>query len=431
MKQLVFDALIVGIALFSMFFGAGNIIFPPYVGLASGNEWLLGFVSYYLADVGLALAAIFAMLRSDSIDKVEGVMVRLGHIPARLMMGICVLCIGPLLAVPRTCATTFSISILPLVGDGALWQPLFAVLYFVIVWICSVREVAVVDILGRYLTPVLVLGLMALIVAGCLNPIGPVAAAPTIEEHTVLTGILSGYQTLDMMGAMVFGLIVVNALKAKGHTSDAHKFLSVALATVIAGALLLIIYGGLCYLGASVSTLYPPDIDKGKLITNIATHLLGVSGALILRIVVALACLTTGIALTASTGTFFHTVSRGRCNYAVMVTVVCVFSALVASMGLDAIIAFAGPILLFIYPGAVVVVLLTFFDKIIRSDRIVRFACAGALLGSLCDVLATYIPDVFGSLALLPLQSYGFGWLLPAAVCGLAGAWRKSGGCCE
>jgi LIVCS family branched-chain amino acid:cation transporter len=428
MKRLVFDALIVGIALFSMFFGAGNIIFPPYVGLASGNEWGLGFVCYYLADVGLALAAILAMLRSDSIDKVEGVMVRLGHIPAKLMMGICVLCIGPLLAVPRTCATTFSISIQPIVGEGDFWPLLFAVLYFVMVWICSVREVAVVDILGRCLTPVLFLGLMVLIVAGGINPIGPVAAAPIIEEHTVLTGILSGYQTLDMMGAMVFGLIVVNALKAKGHTSDERKFLSVVLATVIAGALLLLVYGGLCYLGATVSTLYPPDIDKGLLITNIATRLLGVPGTVILRVVVALACITTGIALTASTGTFFHTVSNGRCNYVVMVTVVCVFSAVVASMGLDAIIEFAGPILLFLYPGAVVVVVLAFFDRIVRA-RVVRFACTGALLGSLCDVLATYAPDVFGVLV-LPLQSYGFGWLLPAAVCGLAGAWKKGGGCC-
>jgi LIVCS family branched-chain amino acid:cation transporter len=422
MKHLVFDALIVGVALFSMFFGAGNIIFPPYVGLASGSQWLLGFTCYYLADVGLALAAIFAMLHSAGIDRAEGVFVRLGSVPAKLMMGASVLCIGPLLAVPRTCATTWAIAVQPLVGVDALWpHVLFAVLYFAVVWLCSVREFSVVDILGKYLTPVLFAGLLLLIAAGVIHPAGPVAPVPAVGDRVILEGIISGYQTLDMMGALVFGLIVVNALKARGYTGDRRKYLSVALATVIAGLLLLIVYSGLCYLGATAPIAHAPDMDKGLLITTISTHILGPFGATVLSVVVAFACLTTAIALTASTGTFFQSVSDGRCPYVATVTVVCAFSILVASMGLDAIIKLAAPILMFIYPGAVVVVVLAFFDKILRSDRIVRCACLGALLGSLHDVLAAYIPGVFTAFA-LPLQSYGFGWLLPSFVCGALGA---------
>ncbi|MDR1045532.1 MAG: branched-chain amino acid transport system II carrier protein, partial [Candidatus Adiutrix sp.] len=146
-KGFVLDALVAGAALFSMFFGAGNIIFPPAVGLEAANLWYLGHICYYLADVGLALTAVFALLRCDSADRPEGVMARLGVIPARWMMCAVVLCIGPLLGIPRTCATTWSMSAGG-TGEGA--HVLFIALYFAVVWLCTVRETAVVDVLGKY-----------------------------------------------------------------------------------------------------------------------------------------------------------------------------------------------------------------------------------------------------------------------------------------
>ncbi len=426
MKHLGINSLIVGFALFSMFFGAGNIIFPPYVGLAGGPEWLGAYLCYYIADVGLALVAIFAMLRADCIDKPEGPMRRLGSVPSKLMMGAVVICLGPLLAVPRTGATTFSMAVVPLAGTDALWlQMLFTVIFFSATWAFSVKESALVDIVGRYLTPLLVIGLLVMIIMGALNPLGPIADAPKID-NVIWMGISSGYQTLDVLAAMVFGLIVVNALKAKGYTTTKLKFISVSLASVIAGLFLLIVYGGLCYLGATVSTMYPENIDKGALVVTISTLIFGNTGSALLSVVVGLACLTTSVALTGATGTFFHTVTKEKVSYKTVITLVCVFSAIVANVGLNNIIAFAAPILTFLYPGALVMVFLSLFDTQIQNDNIFRFATVGALAVSFCEVMGWYFPETFAFIKVLPFQQLGYGWILPAVICGVIGVFFKA-----
>ena len=426
MKQLSIDSLVVGFALFAMFFGAGNIIFPPYVGLSAGPEWFLGYLCYYIADVGLALVAIFAMLRANCIDRVEGIMFRLGGIPAKVMMGAVVICIGPLLAVPRTCATTFSMAVVPFTGpDAIVIQVLFSILFFAAAFAFSIKESKLVDIVGRYLTPLLVIGLLLMIIVGALNPIGPISDAAKIDNVPWM-GISAGYQTLDVLAALVFGLIVVNALKAKGYTNPRLKFLSVALASVIAGLLLLVVYGGLCYLGATVSTMYPENIDKGLLVVHISNHIFGGTGGVILSVVVGLACLTTAVALIGATGTFFNTLTNGRWSYTVVVTAVCVFSAVFANVGLNNIISIAAPILTFIYPGALAVIVLSLFDSHIKNDNIFRFAAAGALAVSFCEVMGWYWPETFAFIKTLPFQGPGFGWVVPALVCGLAGLFVKA-----
>lgn len=426
MKKLSMDSLIVGFALFAMFFGAGNIIFPPYVGLAAGPEWFTGYLCYYMADIGLALVAIFAMLQANCIDKVGGIMLRLGSVPATIMMGAIVLCVGPLLAVPRTCATTFSLAVVPFTGPDVFWlQVLFSVLYFAATFAFSVKESKLVDIVGQYLTPLLIFGLLLMIIMGGLNPIGPVSDAPKIENIPWM-GIIAGYQTLDVMGALVFGLIVVNALKAKGYTSGRQKFLSVSLASLVAGLLLLIVYGGLCHLGATVSTMYPENIDKGMLVVNIANHIFGATGSIVLSVVVGLACLTTAVAATGAVGTFFNTATKGKWSYSAIVAAVCVFSAIFSTVGLENIIAIAAPILTFLYPGTLVVIVLSLFDGKIKNDNIFRFAVIGALAVSFCEVLGWYWPETFAFIKQLPFQEPGFGWVAPAIACGLIGMFIKS-----
>jgi LIVCS family branched-chain amino acid:cation transporter len=416
-KGFVSDALVAGAALFSMFFGAGNIIFPPGVGLEAANLWYLGHICYFLADVGLALTAVFALLRCDGGDGPEGVMARLGVIPARWMMCAAALCVGPLLGIPRTCAATWSMSVMPAGGTG---EPhvLFAALYFAVVWLCAVRETAVVDVLGKYLTPFLLAGLTALIVAGVANPAGRIVASGADRGEIVLKGIVAGYETMDMIAALFFGLIVIRSLKAKGHGQD-RSFRCAGLAAFVAGALLFVVYGGLCYLGATVSALYPHDMEPGRLVAEIAARVLGPFGAAVLRVTAGLACLTTAGALTGCAGTFFRSLTKDRCSYKAVVTATCLVSAIVACLGLAAIIKLAAPILMILYPGVIVVVAATLFARSAGSDRIVRYACAGALAGSAFDVLGAHFPGVFG---ILPLHAYGLGWLLPALVCGTLGA---------
>ena len=148
MKKHLQDSLVIGFALFSMFFGAGNVIFPPYLGLESGPEWLAGFFSYFMADIGLALLAMFAILRQGSPD---GITARIGRIPSTALMCAIVLCIGPMLAIPRTAATTYETSLAPLVSGFS--PALFSILFFLLILLLCVRETAVVDIVGKILTP--------------------------------------------------------------------------------------------------------------------------------------------------------------------------------------------------------------------------------------------------------------------------------------
>ena len=212
MKKYLQDMLVIGFALFSMFFGAGNVIFPPYLGLSSGPEWLAGFASYFLADIGLALLAMFAILRRGSP---EGITARLGRIPSTALMCVIVLCIGPMLAIPRTAATTYETSLSPLVAGFS--PVLFSALFFLLILLLCVRETAVVDIVGKILTPALLIGLLVLIAVGVLDPIGPVGKVPLVE-NVAATGIEAGYQTMDVLAAIVFGYVILKSAREKGHT---------------------------------------------------------------------------------------------------------------------------------------------------------------------------------------------------------------------
>ena len=169
MKKTVVDSLIIGFALFSMFFGAGNVIFPPYLGLESGPQWGVGFVSYFIADIGLALLSMFAIIRQGSPG---GITSPIGKGPSTLLMCAVVLCIGPMLAIPRTAATTYETSVAPLLSGVS--PVVFSIVFFLLVFLLCVRETAVVDIVGKVLTPALLAGLLVLIVVGVVHPMGPV-----------------------------------------------------------------------------------------------------------------------------------------------------------------------------------------------------------------------------------------------------------------
>ena len=154
-KQQRTDQLVIGFALFSMFFGAGNIIFPPYLGMGSGSEWGLGFLCYYLADIGIATLAIFALIRNGGeISSITG---RIGKIPGEIMLSAIILCIGPFIALPRTGATVQEMFVEPVFGDVSPW--LATAVFFLLVMLLTIRESSVVDIIGKILTPALVLGL--------------------------------------------------------------------------------------------------------------------------------------------------------------------------------------------------------------------------------------------------------------------------------
>lgn len=413
------DKWIVGLALFSMFFGAGNVIFPPYLGMTAASMWVPAFICYYIADIGLAMLAILAMLKCDS--DIEGITCRIGRIPAVLLSTLVVLCVGPMLAIPRTAATTFEMGVSP-IFPGV--NPLVAsIAFFVLIWVLCVKEASVVDIVGKFLTPALFIGLMIVIIKGIIDPLGPIAAEPKVS-NIISSGIISGYQTMDVLAALIFGVIIVKTVKEKGYTEIKVKNAVIGGAGLVAGAGLLIVYFGLAHLGATASTMYGVDVSRSTLILEIIKNLLGNVGMVIFGIVVALACITTAVALVSSSGAYFSRLSKGRVSYKVIVTIVCVISPVIANIGLDEIIAISEPVLSIVYAPALTLIILTIVGDKIKNDNVFKAAALGAFLISVLETAANHGLG-FQFVNYLPLHHFGFGWLLPTVTCGVAGYFIK------
>jgi len=414
MRRTYKDVFVIGFALFSMFFGAGNVIFPPYLGLSCGSQWFFGFVCYYLADIGLALLALFAILHRGSP---EGILIRVGRIPSMLLMSAIVLCIGPMLAIPRTAATTYEMSLSPLVSGFS--PALFSALFFAVILLLCLKESAVVDIVGKILTPALLIGLLILIIKGIVDPIGPIPDRILVESVPA-TGIEAGYQTMDVLAAMVFGIIVLKSAREKGHTDSKSQFRVVAGAGIVAGIALLVVYLGLTYLGVTTSKFFDLTVPRTFLVVAIVRNLMGTAGIILFSIVVALACITTAVALVSSAASYFTKLFGSRISYKLLVIAICVFSTVVSTAGLDQIVSIAAPILSIVYPPTLVLILLSLFSKHIKNDLVFQLAALGALIISVLSVVSDYGIS-FGFLQYLPLQTFGFGWLFPSAVCALLG----------
>ena len=211
------DIIITGFALFAMFFGAGNLIFPPYLGVITGDKFLIGFLGFIIADVGLSLLAILASAKSDGdTGRVFG---RAGKLFAIILGSAIMICLGPLLAIPRTAATTFEMGIIPLIpGFNAV---LFSTIFFAITLALTIKPSKVVDIIGSYLTPALLVCLLALIVIGIINPIGNLNDAAI--ENVFSEGILQGYQTLDALGAICLSAVLIKSLVQKGYKKEKDR----------------------------------------------------------------------------------------------------------------------------------------------------------------------------------------------------------------
>ena len=230
----------------------------------------------------------------------------------------------------------------------------------------------------------------------------------------------AGYQTMDVLAAIVFGYIILKSAREKGHTTPGAQLRVVSGASLVAGIGLLAVYLGLTYLGATTARFFDITVDRTFLVVSIVRNLLGQAGIILFAVVVALACVTTAVGLVSACPDYFPGLSGGRVSYRTLVCVICVFSAVVSNFGLNEIIAIASPILSVVYPPTLVLIVLALFGSRIR--RVFRLAALGALAVSLLEVVRTYTGVELAFLDLLPLASLDFGWVLPAAVCGAVGA---------
>lgn len=414
-KNSMVDIAVIGLALFAMFFGAGNLIFPPYLGTNAGTDWFSGFLCFFIADVGLALVAILAMIKSGDVS-MNGITGKLGKVPSTIINSLIVLCIGPFLAIPRTAATTFEMGVKPIFPSINSW--VFGAIFFGLVLLFTIRPSGVVDVIGKFLTPILVISLLALIVIGYLHPIGEIVA--TTDFDTVKEGILSGYQTMDVLAALVFVIIIVSAAKSKGYTETKSTMNIVIKSSIFAAVALCVIYGGLAYLGATTSAGGFEGYNQTALVVAITQTLIGNYGVLILAIIVFFACITTAIGLVSSCASFFEELTNNKVSYRTVVLLTVGFSYIISNFGISTIISIAAPILSLLYPVILVMIILAFFGKHIKNNNIYIGAAAVALLASAADVLLGFgLPFEF--IRSMPFGAYQCGWVIPAIIGGIIG----------
>ena len=415
-RKLLVNMLVIGFALFSGYFGAGNLIFPPFLGRAAGQKWIISFICFVLADSGLGMLTIIAAMRfSGSARELFG---KLGTFSSTFLCSLLILCTGPLVVIPRTCATTFELGIKSLFPSLSPW--IFSFVFFLVVGLLTIRPTRVVDIVGRYLTPILLITLAVLCLKGIFSPLGS-PGEPQEGFKAVREGILAGYQTMDALAGIPFSIIIMNSLRNKGYEDQRsqHKVLMPACFVAFAG--LFLVYGGLSWLGASTSQLELGTLNQTSLLVKITDMLLARGGVVLLGLIVLMACLTTAIGMASAAADYFCSLTKNKLSYKLLIIIICISGFLLSNLGIDSIIKMASPILALLYPVLLTQVVLSFFQDKIKKPTVYR----GAALAALITAAAEEAVDLGMSLPFiekLPLASAGFTWVLPAIIGGLIGA---------
>ena len=419
MSKRVGDVVWIGLALFAMFFGAGNLIFPPFMGFIAGSSWSIALVGFLITGIGMPLLGIMASSRAGGT--VEHLAGRVNPIFGRILSIVIILAIGPLLAIPRTAATTFEMGVRPNIPGAS--AAISSVVYFAVTLFFALNQKKVVDKIGKILTPFLLITLALIILKGVFSPLGEISGSSL--PNAFGRGFREGYQTMDAMASVVFAEIIIAAMVFKGYSRTSDQVKMTSLAGLVSAVGLGLVYGGLMYLGACSVRLFPGDIERTDLLIRITQGLLGGAGKIALGLAVALACLTTSIGLTATVGDYFSTLSKGKLGYKSICLATCVFSAVFATVGVTTIVKVALPLLVTVYPVVIVLVILTMVGRLVRSRAVYIGAVAAALAISLFDALTAAgmpIPSINQLILNIPFAKSGFPWILPALAGGIIGA---------
>ncbi|MDY2947300.1 MAG: branched-chain amino acid transport system II carrier protein [Mannheimia varigena] len=415
------NTFIVGFMLFAIFFGAGNLIFPPKLGLDSGVDFLPSIIGFVLTGVGLPLLGIAVSGYYQGGYK-EALSKNVHPYFSLLFLMAIYLTIGPFFAIPRTGATAYQMAVVPFIGESSTLSLLIFTLsyYLIAVWF-SLNPSTVVDRIGAILTPVLLVAILALVVKAVILLGGnelPAVATKADPETPLFTGIVEGYLTMDALASITFSVIVISAIKAKGiGGKDLIK--QTSMAGIIAAIALAAIYISLAWIGnhypISAETLAELN-TKGQnigtfILNSVATDTFGEFGRTLLGVIVTLACLTTSIGLIVTTSEYFNEVFP-KISYKIYVLIFSLISFAIANQGLDFVISKSVPVLLVLYPIAMTVIFLMFINIFIRLPLMAqRLPLA---LVTIVSILSVAGVEMMNS---LPMKDISMEWI-PFAIAG-------------
>ncbi|MED3983996.1 branched-chain amino acid transport system II carrier protein [Peribacillus simplex] len=419
--------IVTGLMLFALFFGAGNLIFPAMLGQSAGTNLWSASLGFIITGVGLPFITILAFGFSGKND-VQSLASRAHPLFGIIFTVVLYLSLGPLFALPRTGSVSYEIGIKPFLSNDVGFLPLliFTIIYFGIACLLSINPSKMLDIVGKILTPLLLIFIGILIVVAIINPMGEIQS-PTAKysDNSFFNGFKEGYLTMDTLAGFAFGIIVINAIKDKGITSRKEVLGFCMKAGLIAATLLVIVYTSITYVGATSVEKLGQLGNGGDVLAQASNHFFGPAGAVLLGLIVIAACLTTSIGLITACSTYFNKILP-TVSYKSYVVIFSVFSAAVANVGLAKLISITVPVLTALYPVAIILIVLTFFHSFFKgkSEVYLGSLLLTAIISVMDGIVASgikmeVVSDLFTQY--LPLYSVGVGWVIPAIIGGVLG----------
>lgn len=404
------EVLILGFALFAMFFGAGNLIFPPSLGIDMGKDWLVAGIGFLLTGVGLPLLGVLAFTK---VGRLEDFSVKISSRFNTLYCTALVFVIGPLFAIPRTGSTTFEMGVLPSFPNvnPLVLSIITSIAFFGITLILVIKESKITDIIGKFLTPIILIILAAIAFLGITGNIG----TPVDKNITGVfaKGFVSGYQTMDALASVIFGVVIVKGLEGKGIVEEKEQRYFLSGSALIAAIGLGLIYFSLMYLGARVSGVGAFSTTSAAL--YLAEITLGSAGKIAFGICVATACLTTSVGLVAIASDWFARFTP--ISYKMWSVIICVFSGVMAIGGVDFIIKLSVPVLCILYPVTIILILLNVFG--VKHVLVYRAATYTTLIVIILEEVFSkilHVTPITNLLAKIPMAESGFVWVVPCLV---------------
>ena len=438
LKKFKNPTLIVGFMLFALFFGAGNLTFPAFLGLYSGQHFWQAIIGFCITGIGLPLLGVTAVAFSGH-ETPQELARPVSKWYALLFAAILYLSIGPFFAIPRTGATSFSIGIEPTFGNSLLVRIIYALIFFGLSYFLAVKPSQIADYIGKYLTPILISVLGILIVVSFINPIGglgePRNASETInnafKDSPFVAGLIQGYGTMDALASLAFAILVINAIKDHGISEKQEVGQNVVKSGLIACFLLSLVYVFIGHIGATsqslftlkrgIFELYGIQVDGGHILNQSAAFYLGNLGQTILSVVIFLACLTTSSGLITACSEFFHHLMP-KVSHVTWVSVFTLMSTLFYFGGLSEIVKWSTPFLYLLYPLTIALILLVFtksffanhsfiYQTTIVATFIASFYDFASTLGSMTGFFQ--LPDAMKHFftTVVPLGQYNMGWI--------------------
>ena len=419
------ELLMIGLMVFSVFFGAGNLIFPPIIGKQAGTNVVTTMLFFSITAIIFPILGVVAVAKSNGLRNLAN---RVDPIFSIIFTIATYLAIGPALAMPRAGTLPFEIAISPYIPANVpkgLILFIYTTVFFGVVYWLSLSPNKLLERISKITSPIFLVLIFMLFVGTFLKPMGGyMPPEPLYAKNMGLQGFLDGYLTLDALAGLNYGLVVVYVIKQK-NVLEESKIAKIVISTgIFAGILLFVVYMMLAHVGASSISKFPNTSNGAEILADVMKYLYGNFGAVLLACMFTVACLNIGVGLTTSLSQYFHSMVR-RVPYKVWATIWVLWSYMLANLGLNKIMEYSVPVLLAIYPASLVLIVLALLDKYIKgSSTVYRFAIYPTVVISIIhtlDKINIEIPMASSLVKKLPLQSADLGWLSAAGICFVIG----------